>query len=85
MSTNSLGVCSAEHKKSTATQLLHGESRISANTGLEMLCKANVLIWKVEHKFYMCRYFILSIRTDGRICWKVYLLYPFSETEKLPV
>ena len=44
MSTNSSGVCSAEHKKSAAVQLLRGQSRLGANSGLEMLRKVSALI-----------------------------------------
>ena len=40
MSTNFSGVCSAEHKKSAAVQLFHGQSRISAN----------IVVWKCYAK-----------------------------------
>ena len=98
MSTNSSGVCSVKHKKSAAVQLLGGQSRISTNSGLEMLLRASSLIWKVnsgrDASFTRLDDFsILSIHTDGRIGWnrsffapdKVYPLYSFSETEKLPI
>ena len=86
MFTNSLGVCSAYHKKSGAVQLLRGQFRISTNIVLEMLRKASTLIWKVNagrDSSFTCLG-ACSIRTirDGRIGLKVYVLYPFSETEK---
>ena len=88
MSTNSSGVCSAKHKKSAAVQLSRGQSRISATSALEMLHKASALIWKVKAGrdiSFTClgAFSILSIRTDGRIGWKVYPFYPFSENRKV--
>ena len=83
MSTNSSGVCSAKHKKSAAVQLLHGQSRNYKCKIVVWKCYWN---WKVKagrDTSFTClgAFSILYICTDGRIVWKVYPLYPFSETE----
>ena len=42
------GFWSAEDEKSAAIQLLRGQSRLSANSVLEMLGKVSALVWKVK-------------------------------------